>query len=171
MISKIIWFTGLSGAGKSTLSNNLSKVLRKKKFKVIKIDGDKFRKKKKYKNKFSKKNIIKNNLQIINYIKKIYTKYDFILIAVISPLLKTRTIAKKMFKNYYYEVYVHCSIRSLKKRDTKGLYKKTDMKIINNLIGYKSNIKYEKSKYQKISINTDIYDLRSCVNRVYKKIL
>ena len=46
MNSKIIWFTGLSGAGKTTLSLNLFKKLKKLKFKVKKIDGDIFRKKK-----------------------------------------------------------------------------------------------------------------------------
>ncbi len=47
MKGKIIWFTGLSGSGKTTLSNYISKIL-KKKFKTLKVDGDIFRKKKKY---------------------------------------------------------------------------------------------------------------------------
>ena len=46
MKSKIIWFTGLSGSGKTTLSNYIFKKLKNKKFKVKKIDGDVFRKKK-----------------------------------------------------------------------------------------------------------------------------
>ena len=54
--------------------------------------------KKNKKNSFSKKNIIKNNLEIINYISTIINKYDFILVSVISPLLKTRKIAKKSSK-------------------------------------------------------------------------
>ena len=45
-LSKIIWFTGLSGTGKSTLSNSIYKKLIEKKYKVKKIDGDTFRKKK-----------------------------------------------------------------------------------------------------------------------------
>lgn len=45
MRSKIIWFTGLSGSGKTTLSNHISTIL-KKKFKILKVDGDTFRKKK-----------------------------------------------------------------------------------------------------------------------------
>ena len=92
MESKIIWFTGLSGSGKTTLSNYLSKKLKNKKFRVKKIDGDLFRKKNKSA-KFNKSSIIKNNLSIINYVEKIKKKYDFILVSVISPLKKTRTIA------------------------------------------------------------------------------
>lgn len=45
---KIVWFTGLSGSGKSTLANNISKILKKKFFKVKLIDGDSFRKKKQF---------------------------------------------------------------------------------------------------------------------------
>jgi len=65
MKRKIVWFTGLSGSGKTTLSTYISKYLRKKKFKVRLLDGDKFRKKNNFK-KYTKKEIIKNNLRIIN---------------------------------------------------------------------------------------------------------
>ena len=68
--SKIIWLTGLSGSGKTTISKYLFKLLKKKKFKILKVDGDIFRKKSKNKNKFSIKNITKNNLKIIYYVKK-----------------------------------------------------------------------------------------------------
>ena len=47
MSCKIIWFTGLSGAGKTTLSDALSKKLLSLDYKLKKIDGDVFRKKKK----------------------------------------------------------------------------------------------------------------------------
>ena len=69
-IAKIIWLTGLSGSGKSTISNYLTKILKKKKFKVLKVDGDIFRKNSKNKNKFTVENITINNLKIIDYLKK-----------------------------------------------------------------------------------------------------
>ena len=74
MRSKIIWFTGLSGSGKTTLSNHISTIL-KKKFKILKVDGDTFRKKKKI-NSFTKKAIIQNNISIINYLNKKKHKYE-----------------------------------------------------------------------------------------------
>ena len=76
MKSKIVWFTGLSGSGKTTLSNHITKILKKKKFRIKKIDGDLYRKKNKIK-KFNKTEIIKNNLSIIRYIDKIKHQYDF----------------------------------------------------------------------------------------------
>ena len=95
MKAKIVWFTGLSGSGKTTLSKKLQKILKEKKYKVLAIDGDKFRKKNKSENAFTKTNIVKNNIRIIKYINKIFKKYNFIIVSVISPFLKTRKIAKK----------------------------------------------------------------------------
>ena len=171
MNSKIIWFTGLSGAGKTTLSLNLCKKLKILKFKVKKIDGDIFRKKKVSVKRFTKKNIIENNIQIINYIDKIKDDYEFIIVSVISPLIKTRLVAKKRFGKNYYEIYVKCSVKVLVKRDTKGLYKLADQKIIKNLIGYNSKIIYEKSKYRKIIINTEKNNIENCINIIENKIL
>ena len=170
-MSKIIWLTGLSGAGKSTLSHYITKVLKKKKFKVKLIDGDIFRKNKKYKNVFSKKSIVINNLKIINYINKIKFNYDYVIVAVISPIAKTRKKAKNIFKDKYFEVFIKCKISVLKKRDTKGLYFKADKKIIKNLIGYKSKIKYEKSNYKVIKIETDKLNLEESCKYLLKKIL
>ena len=90
---KILWFTGLLGTGKSTLAKTLNSKLLQLNFKVKIIDSDIFRKKNKNDISFSKSNIIKNNLLIINHVKKIQKKYNFILISAISPLLKTRNIA------------------------------------------------------------------------------
>ena len=74
MLKKVVWFTGLSGVGKSTISNEQFKKLRKRKYKVLKIDGDVFRKKKKYKKNFTKKIIYKNNFEIIKKVKSIRNK-------------------------------------------------------------------------------------------------
>lgn len=164
---KIIWLTGLSGSGKTTLCNNLEKKLSEHGFKVKKIDGDIFRNKTKNKNNFSKKNIITNNIAIINFIEKIQSKFDYILISVISPLKITRVIAKKKFGDRYFEVYVNCIVSELIKRDTKKLYIKAKKGIIKNLIGYNSKIMYEKTNHKKIKVNTHL----ETINQSTKKIL
>ena len=169
-MTKILWFTGLSGAGKSTLSKILGIKLTKLNFKIKIIDGDIFRTKNKNKNNFSKTNIIKNNLSIINYIKKIQKKYDFILVSVISPLLITRNIARTKFGVNYFEIYVKCKIKTLEKRDTKQLYAMAKKNLIKNLIGYNSNIKYEVSRYKKIIIDTDKLSKLKSINLIIKKI-
>ena len=170
MQSKIVWFTGLSGVGKTTLAKILSKRLAKLNLKVQNIDGDNFRKKNKNNNKFSKSNIIENNLSIIKYTKKIQKKYDFIIVSVISPLLKTRNFARIQFGKNYYEVYVKCKIKTLEQRDTKKLYEKAKKKLIKNLIGYNSKIRYEISKYKKTSINTDTLNKTNSIKKIMKKV-
>ncbi len=170
MESKIIWFTGLSGSGKTTLSNYISKYLKKKKFRIKKIDGDIFRKKNKV-NSFSRANILKNNLLIINYVDSIKSNYDYLIVSVISPLKKTRLIARQKFGKSYFEVYTKCSLKELMKRDTKNLYKKAKMNIIKNLIGFNSKIKYESTNFKKITVYTAEETIKVSANKILKKIL
>ena len=115
-------------------------------FKILQIDWDKFRSNKKYKNSFSKKNVIENNLKIIEHIKNKHKIYDYIIVSVVSPILKTRIFARSIFGSNYYEIYVKCKVSTLLKRDTKGLYKLAKTGKIKNLIGYKSKIYYEYAK-------------------------
>ena len=90
--------------------------------------------------------------------------------SVISPLVETRKHAKKFFGKDYHEVYTKCKISNLKKRDTKGLYKLEDNGKLKNLIGYKSKIKYEKSLYSKITINTDKMSIKESINKILNNI-
>ena len=165
-MAKIIWLTGLSGAGKTTLCKRIKKILKYNQ-KCLIIDGDTFRKKNKQFS-FSRKNIVKNNLQIINYCKKNFNKYNCILVAVISPLKKTRKYAYKTFKENYFEVHVFASLKTLIKRDTKGLYNLSKKGLISNLIGYRSKINYEKSDHKYLRINTNILSLNQSLVRILK---
>ena len=111
MGNKVLWLTGLSGSGKTTLAKSVKKKLILKNFKVKLVDGDSFRKKNKNKNNFTRQNIYLNNLSIINYVQKIKNEFDFIIVSVISPLLKSR-IEEKIFQKDYYEIFVKCSVRT-----------------------------------------------------------
>ena len=166
-MAKIVWLTGLSGAGKTTLCKKIQSYLINKK--CLLIDGDLFRKKNKQFS-FSKKNIINNNLQIIDYCKKKFDRYDYILVSVISPLKKTRKYAYKTFKENYFEIYIFASLKVLIKRDTKGLYELSKKGIIKNLIGYNSKIKYEKSDHKHLSVNTSKLTKKESVLKIIKYI-
>tara|TARA_B100000963_G_scaffold360785_1_gene393110 strand:- start:9562 stop:10071 length:510 start_codon:yes stop_codon:yes gene_type:complete len=166
MPATIIWFTGLSGSGKSTLANLLFRKLKKNKKRKIKlVDGDTYRKKTNKKFPLTKKNIIDNNLSIIRYINKIKFNYNIIIVSVIAPLSKTRILARETFKKKYLEVYLYCKISTLKSRDPKGYYRKK-MK----MIGVNSPIKYEKTYYKKIKVNTDLCTKTQAVRLIINKI-
>ncbi len=169
-MSRVVWLTGLSGSGKTTIAKKLQKKLKVKNLKIKRVDGDSFRKKTKNLKNFSKKNIIQNNNLIIDYIKIILKNYDYLIVSVISPLRQTRQRAKNIFGKNYFEVLVQCGIRELIKRDTKGLYKLATEKKIDNLIGYKSKISYENSKYRVISVNTKKLNLSASVDKIIKNI-
>ena len=164
-MAKVIWLTGLSGAGKTTLCKKIQTYLKSKK--CLLVDGDKFRKKNKQFS-FSKKNIIKNNLQIVDYCKKNFNKYEYILVSVISPIKKTRKYAYKIFKNNYFEIYIFASLKTLINRDTKGLYNLSKKGVIKNLIGFNSKINYEKSDHRHIRINTNKFTVKQCVMKIIK---
>ena len=50
-------------------------------------------------------------------------------------------------------------------------YLKAKLKQIDNLIGYNSNIKYEKTKYKKITVNTAKETIKDSGKKIIKKIL
>jgi adenylylsulfate kinase-like enzyme len=60
-----------------------------------------------------------------------------------------------LLEPYYHLVYVETDIDSLKKRDTKGLYKAADQGLINDLIGYSEINPYDKPSDADFVINTN----------------
>lgn len=171
MNCKILWLTGLSGSGKTTLANSLKKKLSKLRYKVKIVDGDQFRSKNKNKNSFTKKNIYLNNLAIIKNILILSKNYNYIIVSVISPLLKSRLKAKEIFKENYKEIYVKCNLKELIRRDTKNLYKLAQENKVKNLIGFNSKINYEKSKYKKLTIDTQKNTIALSTQKILKSIL
>mgnify|MGYP001248153970 FL=1 len=170
LLQKVLWFTGLSGSGKSTLSKQIIDHLKKKNFKCFNLDGDLFRLNKRYKNNFSRLSIKRNNYLIIDKIKNIRRNYDFIIVSVISPLKTTRIKAKKFFGKDYIEIFVDCSLKELIKRDTKGLYKSAIDNKIKDLIGYNSRIKYEKTRFKKIVVNTEFQNIKQSKKKIIKNL-
>ncbi len=92
------------------------------------------------------------------------------MVSVIAPLKKTRIFAHKKFSKDYFEVYTRCNLKELIRRDTKKLYIKARYNQIKNLIGYNSNIKYEKTNYKKIIVDTGKESIKQSAEKILKKI-
>ncbi len=152
--SKIIWFTGMSGAGKSYYSNYIKELLLKENLKVNAIDGDVIRDRYNIPVGFDFNEICKNNKNIANICKNEYKKSDVTIVSVISPYESVRKEIKKMFKEDLFYIYVYSDIESLKQRDTKGLYRKADEGLIDNLIGYSEKSIYEEPKSVDLKLDT-----------------
>ena len=122
-----IQMTGMSGAGKSTLSNEVAKRLRKKGFKVEIIDGDEYRTGLCGDLGFSKEDR-NTNIRRLGFVSKILARNNVIsIIAAINPYDSVRQELNNLGSDVK-TVYVKCDIKTLKIRDTKGLYKRALLK-------------------------------------------
>jgi adenylyl-sulfate kinase len=118
-----LWFTGLSGAGKSTISEQIFERLKTSGAKVELLDGDVVRTHLSKGLGFSKEDR-DTNVRRIGFVSELLSRNGVIaLVAAISPYREVREEIRGRIGNFV-EIYVHCPIAVLAKRDVKGLYKK-----------------------------------------------
>ena len=146
----------MSGSGKSTLAEYIKDTYQKEGYSVRIIDGDDIRDKDVDKLGFGRKDVEVNNLRIAKLcLESKDSGFDLILVPVISPYDEVRKRTRSLLEPYYHLVYVEADIDSLKKRDTKGLYKAADQGLINDLIGYSEINPYDKPSDADFVINTN----------------
>ena len=152
----IVWLTGMSGSGKSTLAEYIKDTYQKENYSVRIIDGDDIRDRDVEKLGFGRKDVEVNNLRIAKLcLESKDSGFDLILVPVISPYDEVRKRTRSLLEPYYHLVYVEADIDSLKKRDTKGLYKAADQGLINDLIGYSEINPYDKPSDADFVVNTN----------------
>lgn len=146
----------MSGSGKSTLARFIKNTYQKEGFNVRIIDGDDIRDRDLNKLGFGLNDVEINNLRIAKLCLELKdSEFDLILVPVISPYDTVRKKTRSILEPYYHLVYVQAEVDSLRKRDTKGLYKAADQGIINELIGYSKINPYEKPSDADFIVNTD----------------
>ena len=146
----------MSGSGKSTLAEYIKNTYQSEGYTVRIIDGDDIRDRDVEKLGFGRKDVEVNNLRIAKLcLDSKDSEFDLILVPVISPYDEVRKRTRSLLEPYYHLVYVETDIDSLKKRDTKGLYKAADQGLINNLIGYSEINPYDKPSDADFVINTN----------------
>jgi adenylylsulfate kinase len=163
---KVLWFTGLSGAGKSTIAKALSEALIKSGYKVSILDGDALRKSISHDLGFSDDDRIEQMRRVIALSKAQLDEGVFVITALISPFKKMRDLARQTIgQNHYIEVYVNTPLDVCEERDTKGLYKKARLGLINQMTGIDSV--YEVPIHPEITIDTS----KETINQSLLKIL
>ncbi len=166
----IIWFIGISGAGKTTLGKLLYKKLNKKIKNLLYIDGDEFRSLTGNNIGYSLKDRNTNAKRLINFIKYISDQKINIICAANLTSKKYQSIARKMFKKKYFEIFVQTSIETLiSERDYKQIYKKALQKKIKNVVGI--DIKYSLPKNSNLIINNNRKksDFSDVINKIISK--
>ena len=141
--ANIFWCTGLSGAGKSTLVEYTKNILVEQGYSALILDGDTVREKYKVKLGFGREDVKKNNFYVAKLCEKYRVSYDVIMVPIISPMDNIRREVKSILSPNYNLIYICADIESLKKRDKKGLYKKSDDGEITDLIGYSDTNPYD----------------------------
>ena len=155
-VFNVVWLTGMSGSGKSTLASFIKTAFQKEGFKVQIIDGDDVRDQDSNKLGFGLEDVEINNLRIAKLCLELKNRdYDLVLVPVISPYDRVRKKTREILEPYYHLVYVKAEVESLRKRDTKGLYKAADQGEITDLIGYSLTNPYEEPNDADLILNTD----------------
>jgi len=167
---RCIWLTGLSASGKSTIAKALeANLINKKKFTIL-LDADNLRLGINKNLGFSKSDRIENIRRIAEIAKLLVESGLIAIVACISPYEYERQSARSLFKkDEFFEVFVNTPLSVCKKRDPKGLYKKSETIKTINKTGL-SNL-YEKPKHPDMEVDTSIQSIDLIVNKIIKKIL
>lgn len=167
---KCIWLTGISASGKSTIAKALeANLINKKKFTIL-LDADNLRLGINKNLGFSKSDRIENIRRIAETAKLLVESGLIAIVACISPYEYERQSTRSLFKkDEFFEVFVNTPFSVCKKRDPKGLYKKS--KIIKAFDKTGLYNFYEKPKYPDIEVDTSIQSIDLIVNKIIKKIL
>lgn len=166
-----IQLSGMSGAGKTTIANGVALKLKKKNLLVEIIDGDEYRKNISKTLSFSKKDR-EENINRLGFIGKVLSRNNVIsIMATINPYEASRD---KLIKDGAKTVYIKCSLNELKRRDTKGFYKRAvlnddDPEKINNFTGISDP--FEEPYNADLVIDTEKEDVNTSIDKLYNFIL
>ncbi len=146
-----LWFTGLSGSGKTTIAIEVEKELKKRGYRVQRLDGDIIREHLTRDLGFSKKDR-DENIRRVSFVAKLLTDHDIItLCSFISPYRKARQEARKLIGQFV-EVYVNTPLAVCEQRDVKGLYAKARAGEIEEFTGVSDP--YEEPEAPEIELKT-----------------
>lgn len=168
--SFVVWLTGLSGAGKSTIAEHLEALLYTQGCHTHILDGDKVRQGLCNDLGFTLEDRKENIRRVAETANILVNSGIIVISAFISPIAHEREMAKTIcWPNDFIEVFVQCPLEECEKRDIKGLYKKARNGEIKNFTGLDSP--YEIPKKPDITINTESFSIRKCVNAIYRQIV
>ena len=147
-----VWFTGLSGSGKSTLAYALSAHLQTLSVKHKLLDGDEVRQTLCRDLGFSKEDRDENIRRIAAAAGQLNEQGVSTIVAAISPYREARLKARQLCAQFV-EVFVDCSLETLKQRDPKGLYRRALAGEIQNFSGISDP--YEAPHHPEVHIHSD----------------
>jgi adenylylsulfate kinase len=130
----ILWITGISGSGKTTIGKFFFNSFKQKHKNTIFLDGDEFRSLFGNDLKYTIKDRDKNAQRMTSFVKYLSNQKINLVISANLTSQRYRNWCRKNLKNFV-QIYIRANLKSLIKRDYKGLYKKALKKKIKNVVG------------------------------------
>lgn len=160
----IIQLCGLSGTGKSTLARAVETTLTRQGLRVEVIDGDEYRKTLCHGLGFSEQDRMENVRRMAFVAGQLSRHGVIVIICAINPYEKIRQEIRDTYPQVK-TVHIDCSIQTLRKRDTKDLYRRAFLPDdhpdkITNLTGI--NDAFDTPVDPDLYVNTDIYSVSDC---------
>lgn len=132
--AKLIWITGLSGAGKTTIAKEVYAQIKKDNQATVFLDGDHFREITGNSVGHSREQRFLVAMQIARMCKYLVNQNINVVCSTISLFNEVHQFNREQVKNYY-EIFIHCSMEELIKRDQKGIYSKSIKGEIKDVVG------------------------------------
>jgi len=159
----VLWFTGLPVSGKTTIGDFVFDTLQKKELVVERLDSRDVRELFPEVG-FTRKERILHLRRISHLIKRLEKNKVSVVASFVSPYKEARDEIKKMTNDNFVEIYVKASVKTCKKRDKRGVYKRAERGEIQNFTGV-SDI-YEKPESPDIVLNTEKFSPEECAEVV-----
>jgi len=164
----VVWLIGLSGSGKSTIANAMEKKLHAEGRYVTMLDGDNLRSGINSGLGFSDTDREENIRRASEIAKLFLNNGAIVLVSLITPQQKFRTMAKEIIGTDYTECYVKASFETCMQRDVKGLYAKQKAGEIKDFTGKTSS--FEEPTQADIILDTENNSLDECLEQLYSTI-
>lgn len=129
----VIWLLGLSGSGKTSLGSLLRLYLESQGMDATFIDGDSFRRRFGLSD-VSSEERARNMDALRAHTFRLQRQGKICVVAAITPCAWMRRKNRTLFP-LYHEVWVRCSLQTLKSRDARGLYARAALKDLSGAMG------------------------------------
>jgi len=137
-LPSVFWVTGLSGAGKSSFARALVERLRNQGESVVLLDGDDLREVfgavDDNELNFGRQRRLALGMKYAHLCRIISAQGLIVVIATISLFRELHSWNRANLPGYF-EVYLNVPLEELRRRDSKGIYKRFDAGILKNVVG------------------------------------
>ncbi|MEX2602137.1 MAG: adenylyl-sulfate kinase [Balneolaceae bacterium] len=130
----VLWFIGMSGSGKTTISKQVYSELKKEVPNLVRLDGDVIRDVFGHDVDHTVEGRRRNAERISMLCRMLHRQDIHVVAAVLSIFPEWQQWNREQMPGYS-EVYLKTSMETLRRRDTKGLYRKADSGEISNVVG------------------------------------